>query len=242
MSDYDFDPEWYKVAAAQSLERKSKARASAYAGDTFLVVTEGTVTEPTYFHLLRTELQLKAVTVKIQPSWASDPRHVVNAAADAVEEHAKRARRNKLANDEVRKYDHVWAVIDTDVAQRQGYWNEVVQLAQSRKVKLAHSTPCVEFWFLLHFGYTTRGDLFDGTTAKNAVEAALGQPYSTNEETVRNAIPQFLAMWPDAVCNAERVREHHLGADSPQPANPSTEVDVLVRALNDAAPKHKRRL
>ncbi|MGJ8641146.1 MAG: RloB family protein [Opitutaceae bacterium] len=238
----DFDPLWFKQAAAQSLERKAAKGITAYAGDTFLIVTEGEVSEPTYFTLLRTELQLKAVTVKIQPSWASDPRHVINAAADEVKDLAKRARRSKLANDEVAKYDHVWAVIDTDVAERYEIWHEVEALAKSKKVKLAHSTPCFEFWLLLHLGYTTRADLVDGTTAKKAVEDALGHPYSTNKATAEEAMKLFLDKWPDAVRNAEKVRAHHVDARSPSPANPSTEVDIVVRALNDAAPKHKQRL
>ena len=215
---------------------------SAGAGDTFLIVTEGTVTEPIYFKLLRSDLQLKAVTVRIEPGCASDPRHVVRSAANEVAALAKRARKKQLANDEVSKYDHVWAVVDTDVAVRNGYWNELVQLAASKKVKLAHSTPCIEFWFLLHFGYTTRSDLVDGTTSKKAVEDALGQPYSTNEDTALKAIPLFLPKWPQAVRHAERVREYHQCARTAIPANPSTEIDRLVKALNDAAPKHKRQL
>ena len=142
----------------------------------------------------------------------------------------------------VRTYAHVWAVIDTDVAKREGYWNEVVQLAKSKKVRLAHSTPCIEFWFLLHFGYTTRGELVDGTVAKKAVEIELGEPYSTNEETAKKAVPLFLNKWPDAVRNAEKVRAHHADAGTALPANPSTEIDILVRAHNDAAHQHKRRL
>tara|TARA_B110001469_G_scaffold81371_1_gene76986 strand:+ start:8713 stop:9441 length:729 start_codon:yes stop_codon:yes gene_type:complete len=242
MSDLGYDPEWYKKAAAQSLERKATSRLTAVSGDKFLIVTEGTVTEPTYFSLLRNELQLKAVDVKITPSWASDPLHVVNAAADVVTDLADRARKNKLSNDEVRKYDHVWAVIDTDVAARNGIWGDVVQLAQSKKVKLAHSTPCFEFWLLLHFGATTRSDLVDGTTAKKVVEETLGQPYSTNQKIATEVMPLFLKHWPEAVRNAEIVRKHHHDARTRSPANPSTEIDLLVRSLNDAAHQHKRRL
>ncbi len=167
---------------------------------------------------------------------------MIHAAADEVKQLAKRARKHQLANDEVSKYDHVWAVIDTDVAVRHGIWNELVQLAKAKKVKLAHSTPCIEFWLLLHLGYTTRADLVDGTTTKKAVEVELGHSYSTNKATAENAMRLFLDKWPDAVKHAEQVRAHHKGAGTPSPANPSTEVDILVRALNDVAAKHKQRL
>jgi hypothetical protein len=129
------------------------------------------------------------------------------------------------------------------VAVRDRIWNEVASLAKVRKVKLAHSTPCFEYWLLLHIqGFTTRSDLIDGDTAKRAVKHALGMDYSTNDETVRVVIPSFLKNWPEAVVHGERVRKHHEAAVTPSPANPSTEVCTLVRALNDCAPTHLRKL
>ena len=109
--------------------------------------------------------------------------------------------------------------------------------------KSAHSTPCFEFWLLLHLvGFTTRADLVDGDAAKSAVKHAFGRDYSTNEETAKEAIASFLSKWPESVGYAEQVRRHHRDAATPQPANPSTEVDRLVRAMNDSAPEHLRKL
>ncbi|HEY0075042.1 MAG TPA: RloB family protein [Abditibacteriaceae bacterium] len=236
---------WWQAAKAQSLERKAKEAAAASGvkqGDAFLIVTEGTVTEPIYFDLLRSELQLPTVRIHIEPGRYSDPRHVIRTAADKIKEHSRRAKKGSLGNAEPAKFDHVWAVIDTDVAVRQGFWNEVDQLAQAKKVNLAHSSPCFEFWLLLHFGYTTRCDLADGTAAKSAVKHALGCDYSTNEETARAVIPTFLGRWPESIVHGEKVRQHHANAATPIPANPSTEVCALVRALNDSAPAHLRKL
>ena len=50
-----YDPDWWKAAKAVSIERKSRkavSRKLAKLGDTFLVVTEGPVTEPVYFEFL----------------------------------------------------------------------------------------------------------------------------------------------------------------------------------------------
>ncbi len=77
---------WWK-AKELSLQRKAAAAlraACARPGDSFLIVTEGTVTEPVYFELLRESLQLSTVTVKVMPGKASDPRHVIQSAADEV--------------------------------------------------------------------------------------------------------------------------------------------------------------
>lgn len=84
--------------------------------------------------------------------------------------------------------------------------------------------------------------MIDGGTAKTAVKQALGFDYSTSADVAKNAISSFAGKWPEAVVHAERVRTHHIAANTPPPANPSTEVCALVRALNDSAPEHMRHL
>lgn len=242
----DWNPNWWRERKAASLERKRRVLATsalAKPGDAFLIVTEGTVTEPIYFDLLLRDLQLAVVRIKVQPGDASDPRHVIRTADREAKQQLRKARKGVLGIGEPPKFDHVWAVVDTDVAVRMGFWNDVQQLATARKVTLAHSTPCFEFWLLLHIaGYTTRADLVDGESAKSAVRQALGRDYSTNAEVAKEVIPTFLAKWPEAVGHAEQVRRHHHGAATPQPANPSTQVDRLVRAMNDSALDHLRKL
>lgn len=125
-------------------------------GDAFLTVTEGTVTEPIYFDLLLRDLQLSVVHIKVQPGNASDPRHVIRTAEREAKAQVRKAKKGVLGTNEPAKFDHVW-VVDTDVAVRNHIWNDVHQLATAKKVTLAHSTPCFEFWLLLHlFCFTTR--------------------------------------------------------------------------------------
>ncbi len=235
---------WYK-AKELGLERKAAAAlrpACASPGDSFLIVTEGTVTEPVYFELLRESLQLSTVTVKVIPGQHSDPRHVIQSAAKEVKALARRVKKKKVAVTELESFDHVWAVIDTDVATRQEFWNDVVQKARDLKVKLAHSTPCFEYWLLLHLRMTTRSDLIDGDTTKSAFRAELGRDYSTNRETTEEAFKFLLPNWPTAVKNAQQVRQHHKTGGTPFPANPSTEVDCIVCAMNDSLPIHLRKI
>ena len=237
---------WWKTAKAVSIDRKKRAAissASTKPGDSFLIVTEGTVTEPVYFDLLLRDLQLSVVRIKVQPGDTSDPHHVIYTAEREAKQQEKNFKKGTLGIDEPARFDHVWAVVDTDVAVRMGFWHDVQQLAAARKVKLAHSTPCFEYWLLLHVvGLTTRGDLYDGKAAKSALKEALGCDYSTNKKTAKAAMESLLKKWPEAVRHAETVRQHHQGAGTTLPANPSTEVDCLVRALNDAALEHMRKL
>lgn len=240
-----WNPNWWKEEKAMSLARRAALPTkvgAANPGDTFLIVTEGTVTEPIYFELLRADLQLPVVRVKVMPGDDSDPRHVIRSAEREAKDQVTRAKTGRLGIDEPSKFDHVWAVIDTDVAVRNGIWNDVQQLAVARKVRLAHSTPCFEFWLLLHFGFTTRSDLPDGLAAKAALRRALDRAYATTEEETRTSIASFLAAWPLAVVHGERVRKHHLASATRPPSDPSTEVDRLVRALNDSAPAHLKKL
>lgn len=235
---------WYK-AKDLSLNRKAAAAARAACaqpGDSFLIVTEGTVTEPVYFELLRESLQMSTVTVKVMPGRHSDPRHVIQSAADEVKALARRVKKKKVAVTELESFDHVWAVIDTDVSVREGFWNDVVQKARDLNVKLAHSTPCFEFWLLLHLRMTTRADLVDGTAAKKAFRDELGQDYSTNRDFSEEAFKGLVSLWPTAVKNAQTVRKHHDDANTPIPGNPSTEVDRIVCAMNDSAPPHLRKI
>lgn len=240
------DLPWWQAARSQSIARRSSmvaATSDAKPGDAFLIVTEGTVTEPVYFELLRADLQLPAVRIRVEPGKASDPRQVIQTADNEVKMHTRRAKRGLLGHTEPLRFEQVWAVIDTDVAVRNGFWNEVESLAKARKVRLAHSTPCFEYWLLLHIqGLTTRTDLVNGEAAKNAVRHALGKDYSTNEETARVVMPTFIGHWPEAVIHAERVKIYHEEGNTKPPANPSTEVCALVRALNDSAPTHLRKL
>ncbi len=237
-------PPWYK-AKELSLERKAAAAlrpACASPGDSFLIVTEGTVTEPVYFELLRESLQLSTVTVKVMPGQHSDPRHVIQSAADEVKSLTRRAKRKKIAAGELETFDHVWAVIDTDVAIRQGFWNDVVQKARDLNVKLAHSTPCFEYWLLLHLRMTIPGNLVNGDAAKRAFREELGRDYSTNRKITEEAFASLISEWPAAVKNARKVRQHHEAGRTPSPADPSTEVDRIVCAMNDSLPPHLRKI
>jgi len=243
--DAGYDPNWWRAAKALSLDRRKHLAAlatEARPGDAFLIVTEGTVTEPVYFDLLVRDLHLPVVRIKVQPGDGTDPKRIILTAEREAKDQQRKARKRLLGINEPAKFDQVWAVVDTDVAVRNHFWNDVKQLAAAKEVKLAHSTPCFEFWLLLHFGFTTRADLVDCAAAKRAVKDALGRDYSTGEKATKEAIGAFFSKWPEAVGHAEGVRRHQASARTSEPGNPSTEVDRLARALNDSAPEHHRKL
>lgn len=235
---------WWEQRKQESLERRiaeAQKDAPAQPGDSFLIVTEGTVTEPVYFEALRQSMELSLVKVKVMPGDASDPRHVIQSAVREVRELTRLAKKKRTSLTELESYDHVWAVIDSDVAIRNGFWNEVIQLAEANSVQLAHSTPCFEYWLYLHLKYSTKAIFTDGTTAKKAVKDELGEEYSTNREVAEDVIPRiFIPRWKAAVENSRKCRQHHEAGGTPPPANPSTEVDLLVTALEFSMPPYTR--
>ena len=208
MSETEYDPDWWKAAKALSLGHKEAAElaaAEALAGDSFLIVTEGVVTEPEYFIQLRVSLRLAAVKVVVEPGDASDARHVIETAARLAQRQLKRAAKGRLGVDEPAAFDQVWAVLDTDVSQRHRRWPDIVQLAEQRNVRLAYSTPCFEFWLRLHIRETAE-PLLNGDTAKAILRKEIGE-YSTNQEVAQSAIAGLLPNWPDAVLRAPAYSE-----------------------------------
>ena len=109
----------------------------------------------------------------------------------------------------------------------------LLELARSQQIHVGHSTPSVEFWLLLHFRFTT-GPLLSSRAAEQAVAAAWGQPYDKRQETFQRLWPAIEPGIPAAVSRALQVREYHQKGGAVFPANPSTELDLLVRALNAA--------
>jgi hypothetical protein len=238
-----WDPLWWKKAKQLSLEQreaKAEALATARAGDSFLIVTEGTVTEPIYFEALRTALHLSAVKVRIEPGKASDARHVIDTGIEMRARLEDRAKKGQLALNAPSTYDQVWAVVDTDVPERLERWPEVIAYAEANNVRLAHTTPCVEYWLLLHLKQTT-GLLLNSAAARAALKAELGE-YSKSEEETKQIVATLLPQWPEAVKHARFARNHHRAAATPSPANPSTSIDLLVTGLNFAAPPYARKL
>jgi hypothetical protein len=112
-------------------------------------------------------------------------------------------------------------------------------LAHQEGILLAPSTPCFEFWLFLHLRYGTSTLLNYAATAA-LLEKELGRRYAKSEREARKLMTKFMPKIAQAIRHARRVRQHHVDAGSKPPPNPSTDVDLLVAALNSAAPKPYR--
>ena len=202
-------------------------------GDSFLIVTEGEVTEKMYFEALREKLELGAATVHVLHPGCTDAESLVQAAVRLRDEPPLRRSRGELGNREVEKFDHVWVVFDTDVPQRQGQLNPALQLARSEGINVALSTPCVELWLLLHFR-DRPGPFLDSHAAEQAVTEAWGETYEKSKSTFQRLWPRLSRQIAQAVRRAGQIRQYHAVSGAPFPPNPSTDMDLLVLAMNAA--------
>jgi hypothetical protein len=202
-------------------------------GESFLIVTEGEVTEKLYFESVRAALQLTPVTVKVVHPNCTDAEGLVREAMSMYEKdnHGNRVAKAAVSHRDVKVFDHVWVLFDTDVPEREGQLRPALELAERENIHIGHSTPCVEIWLLLHFRERP-GPFLNSAAAEHAVGVAWGQHYDKRAATFPTLWDPLKPNIPAAVARGAQVREYHHQAATPFPPNPSTQLDLLVRALD----------
>ena len=133
--------------------------------------------------------------------------------------------------------DSVWVVADGDVnynnpdpiTAKDSLLSKARKMADAKGIQIALSNPCFEFWYLLHFQYTTKF-FKDYPAVKNALTTYL--PDYEKAGDVYNQLAEHTAI---AIQNAKRVEQYHLQNDSSKPfgiaVNPFTDIYQLVESL-----------
>lgn len=141
-----------RVRQQKQLARKQGRRASY---DRILIVTEGSRTEPNYFHEIRAAYSLHTANVAVQPSeLGTAPIQVVQYAQQLFENG------DRHRNIQRRVFEKVYAVFDRD--DHYSYF-DALRLAESLNGNLKNdlrqavifqaiaSVPSFELWLLLHY-------------------------------------------------------------------------------------------
>jgi hypothetical protein len=207
-----------REGAALQRRRQERARNTRY-----LIVCEGTKTEPHYFRELLDDLRIRPQMVRIVPNDGVSPDRVVAHALTLYEEDA-------VSGD---AYDNVYCVFDRD---RHTTFDAAVQrtrdLSDEGKPLVAiTSTPCFEVWLLLHFGYTDKPFHAAGkrSTGDQVVAMLKTKPgfrkYGKGQKGIYNQLKGDL---DDALVYAEQLRKHCAATGS---TNPATDIDKLVLEL-----------
>lgn len=217
---------------SEDLFRKRKERVGAdlqrQKGDRaqnkrYLIVCEGTKTEPHYLRELLVDLHIRSQMVRIAPNDGVSPDRVVAHAAELYKDDA-------TGGD---AYDTVYCVFDRD---KHTTFDAAVQrtkdLSAAGQPFLAiTSTPCFEFWLLLHFSYTDQpfhavGRKSVGDQVVSALKAKPGfAKYGKGQKGIYVLLKDKTG---DAITHAAQLRRHGAATGS---VNPATDMDQLVLAI-----------
>jgi len=173
----------------------------------FLIVCEGSKTEPNYFRSFRVPRDVVEVH-----GLGEDPSTLVRSATDL---------KNKDGDD----YDQIWCVFDRDSWTLENF-NNARSSATSQGFRVAYSNEAFELWYILHFEYLNTG--IPRKDYIHKLSLLLGKKYQKNSETIYD---ELLDKQPTAIRNAKKLLTEY---DPPVPAkdNPSTTVHLLVQELN----------
>jgi hypothetical protein len=209
-----------KARAKAELQREKHERAR---NKRYLIVCEGTKTEPHYLQELLDDWKIPQHVVRVAPNDGVSPDRVVAHALALYEDDA-------LSGD---AFDLVYCVFDRD---KHTTFDAAVQRTKDltnagKPLEAITSTPCFEVWLLLHFRYSDQpfhaaGKRSVGDQVVSALKAMPGfAKYGKGQKGIYGQLKDKLA---DALTNAERLRRHGTAAGC---INPATEADKLIKAL-----------
>lgn len=194
-----------------------------------LIVTEGSQTEPKYFAHYRNRQTNIDIRVVGSRSGGGETDYL-SLIRKAVEYQNK----NQIS---VSDGDAVWVVADADVnynnpdpiADKDRLLSKARKMADAKGIHIAISNPCFEFWYLLHFQYTTKF-LRDYPAVRSVLAA-----YLPDYEKANDVYVQLSEHTTDAIQNAKRVEQYHIQNDCNKPfgiaVNPFTDIYQLVESL-----------
>jgi RloB-like protein len=171
----------------------------------FLIVCEGTKTEPNYFRSFRVPKDVVDIR-----GLGKNPSKLVEAAKNLSQKDS---------------YDQVWCVFDHDSWTPEDF-NNAIKQARDNGFRIAYSNEAFELWYILHFEF-----LNTAVSRKNyegKLTALLKRSYEKNSEDIYDLL---LARQDNAIKHAEKLLASY---DPVIPAhdNPSTTVHLLVKELN----------
>jgi len=173
----------------------------------FLIVCEGSKTEPNYFRTFRVPRDVVEVH-----GLGEDPSTLVRSATDL---------KNKDGDD----YDQIWCVFDRDSWTLENF-NNAISSARSQGFSVAYSNEAFELWYILHFEYLNTG--IPRKDYSPRLSLLLDKKYEKNSETIYD---ELLDQQHTAIRNAEKLLTEY-DPHVPAKDNPSTTVHLLVQELN----------
>jgi hypothetical protein len=187
------------------IKLSSRRESSKATRKVFLIVCEGSKTEPGYFSSFRL------------------PKHVYDIEGCGANTGTVVKEATRLSK--VHAYDEVWCVFDRDSFPRHAV-NAAVLKAEQAGFNVAFSNESFELWYVLHFCYLDVAQSRDQYCG--SLSGFLGKPYKKNSNEMYDLL---FELQPTAIKNAKRLEKNVVNASW---ANriPYTGVYLLVERLN----------
>jgi hypothetical protein len=199
------------------LRRKEGRRAPR---PTVWIICEGQRTEPNYFEGLLRSLGMNPGLVRVVPSqYGSDPLSVVRYAGGLLKQDPD--------------IEAIWCVFDRD---RHTTFDAALQRiaanrARHTRLHAATSTPCFEFWLLLHRrNASSPFRAADGCSECNEVHKALLREMPDYDKAAHDLFDRFRPGLDEAITRAQRLAADNARTGS---TNPETTVHQLVLRLRE---------
>jgi hypothetical protein len=203
---------------SQQAKKKRKSRELSVH---FLIVCEGSKTEPKYFKSFPKNAGNFVFEMTLE-GGGINTLTVVNKAIEL---------RDKNPN----KYDKVWAVFDRDSFPDKNFDNAIAK-AKKNNIGCAWSNEAFELWYLLHFQYRHTG--MQRAEYQKAIEDEVNKTWKNKKKPfkyTKNALDTYKVLqdygnMQTAIDNAEKLSKLY---DNKKFAthNPRTQVYALVRQL-----------
>lgn len=194
----------------------------------YLIVCEGTKTEPNYFESLKKSLPkgvLELANIDIDGTGKNTL---------TIIEEAKNLRK-KYEDKYLRKIDNVWAVFDKDSFPVKNFNNAIIKGESSRpKINCAWTNEAFELWYLLHFNYYNTGisrHQYQKLIEKEINKAAKSTDYKyeKNSSNMFELLNKYGSQ-NDAINNSEKLEQLY-NDRSYSNHNPCTKVHKLIIEL-----------
>jgi len=190
----------------------------------FLIVSEGSKTEPNYFRSIQKRLRPGTLVLEIQGLGTNT--------LDLVER-AEKARCQYLERGI--DFDQIWVLFDKDSFPEDDFDNAIHALQAVQKNKLGYrcawSNEAFELWYLLHFAGNRIPD------RRSLYGAELRRLLETDYEKNLEGDFEMLERKGDHLLALKRAREldekRKLTGDAPSKANPCTTVYLLMNELSE---------
>ncbi|PHK17632.1 RloB family protein [Spirosoma sp. 209] len=197
----------------------------------YLIVCEGTKTEPLYFEGLKKNLPPHVLEL-IDLSIEGTGRNTLGVINEALKAKAR------IESQPGRVIDETWTVFDRDSFPNQNFDNAIAK-AQELGVYCAWSNEAFELWYLLHFQHfqqAIRREHYQKLLEKE-LSRCMGKSYQydKNSQDVYNLLKQF-GNEEQAIKRARQLEQQFAGRTDYANHNPCTRVYALVERLRSQIP------